>query len=371
VTGEGVRLARAAAQLLHRPDRTPQVADLVHRLLAVQAQDTIAARLALRARARALTATNVDAALVDRSIVRTWGPRGTLHLIATADVGWLTALFGPRRVPNSLRRLAQEGVSGTAPELVETVSRALSDQGPLTKSELGARLAAAGVPARDQGIVHLAALGAFHGRVVLGPDRAGKPTYVHAADWLGTQVTVRPDDGPTLAELARRYLRTRGPAEPADLATWSGLPLRDAAAGWAALESELVEVTHGGRTLHRLRGSAPAAAVAAAAQAIRLLPAFDEYLLSWRSRDLVVRAGDANALHPGGGIIRPTVVSAGWVVGTWRLPGGTPAVTLFGDPPVAPDPDALAEEQADVTRFLDRAGPEQNSSGQAEELRTS
>lgn len=352
-----MRLARAAAQLLHRPDRTAHIADLVHRLLAVQAQDSAAARLALRARASALTAADVDAALADRSIVRTWGPRGTLHLIAAADVGWLTALFGPRRVPNSLRRLAQEGVSGTAPELVEAVSRALSDQGPLTKSELGARLAAAGVPARGQGIVHLAALGAFHGRVVLGPDRSGKPTYVHAIDWLGAAVTIRPDADVALAELARRYLRTRGPAEPADLATWSGLPLRDATAGWSAIEPELVEVTHDGRTLHRLRGPAPPAAGSAAAHTVRLLPAFDEYLLSWRSRDLVLRAGDAKAVHPGGGIIHPTVVSAGWVVGTWRLPGGTPTVTLFGDAPVAPDPDGIAAEQADVIRFLGRAGP--------------
>ncbi|HKA69104.1 MAG TPA: winged helix DNA-binding domain-containing protein [Actinomycetes bacterium] len=358
MTDEGVRLARAAAQLLHRPDRTPRVADLVHRLLAIQAQDITAARLALRARARGRTAADVDAAISDRSIVRTWGPRGTLHLIATTDVGWLTGLFGPRRVSNPLRRLAQEGVSGTAPELVEAVGHALSGQGPLTKSELGTRLAAAGLPARGQGIVHLAALGAFHGLVVLGPDRAGKPTYVHATDWLGTAVALRPNLDSALAELARRYLRTRGPAEPADLAAWSGLPLRDAAAGWAAIGSELVEVTHHGRTLYRLRGSAPTTTAAgAAAEAVRLLPAFDEYLLGWRSRDLVLRASHARAVHPGGGIIHPTVISAGWVVGTWRLPGGKPAVTVFADPPVAPDPDALAADQADVARFLDRAGP--------------
>ena len=363
-----MRLARAAAQLLHRPDRTPPVADLVHRLLAVQAQDAAAARLALRARARALTSADVDAALADRSIVRAWGPRGTLHLVTAADVGWLTALFGPRRIPNSLRRLAQEGVSGAESELVEAVSRALSDQGPLTKTELGARLAAVGVPARGQGIVHLAALGASHGRVVLGPDRAGKPTYVHAIDWLGTEIAARPEPDVALAELARRYLRMRGPAEPADLAAWSGLPLRDAAAGWAAIGSELVEVRHRGQTLHRLRSPAPAAGGSTAtaaggpatAAAVRLLPAFDEYLLSWRNRDFAVRAGDAKAVHPGGGIIHPTVISAGWVVGTWRLPGGQPTVLLFDDPPAAPDPAALAAEQADVTRFLGRAdrGPD-------------
>lgn len=353
MTEDRLRLARASAQLLHRPGRSRSVADLVRRMLAVQAQDSIAAKLALRARARGLTAAGVDAAIADRTVVRAWGPRGTLHLICADDLDWLVPLVGPPRVAGSLRRLAQLGVPGTAAALVDAVVGALAGQGPLTKAELGDRLAAAGVPARGQGIVHLAALGAFHGRVLLGPDRAGKPTYVHAADWLGREIAMERDAGRALAELARRYLGARGPAEPSDLAAWSGLPLRDARAGWAAIGAELVESEYGGRALYRLRRRAPGR-TAAAAGTVRLLPAFDEYLLGWRTRDLAVRPEHAGAVHPGGGIIQPTVVSAGWVVGTWRLPGGTPTVTLFDVPPVAPDSGALAVDSDDVVRFLGR-----------------
>ncbi|MGH3328104.1 MAG: DNA glycosylase AlkZ-like family protein, partial [Streptomycetales bacterium] len=74
--------ARCAAQLLHRPDPPLAPPDLVGRLLAVQAQDPPAAGLALRARGRGLAAADVAAARLARSIVRTWGPRGTLHLVA-------------------------------------------------------------------------------------------------------------------------------------------------------------------------------------------------------------------------------------------------------------------------------------------------
>ena len=347
---DGLRRARAAGQLLHRPGRTPDVADLVGRLLALQAQDTTAARLALRARASGLTAAGVDTAITDRSVIRAWGPRGTLHLVATADLSWLLPLVGPPRVTGSMRRLAQLGVPGDTETLTGIVVRVLAGQGPLTKAELGRLLNDAGVPATGQAIVHLAALGAVDGRVLLGPDRAGRPTYVHAADWLGHEIAPEPDRDRAVAELARRYLRSRGPAEPADLATWSGLPLRDARAGWAAVGAELVEVAHRDRMLYRLRGTVPAAP----ATTVRLLPAFDEYLLSWRDRDLVVSPQHARTVHPGGGIVHPTVIADGHVVGTWRLPGGKPVVTLFDDPAAHPDLGALDAERADVPRFLAR-----------------
>ncbi|MCI0685810.1 MAG: winged helix DNA-binding domain-containing protein [Sporichthyaceae bacterium] len=369
---DGLRLARWRAQLLHRPDRKPDPPRLIGQLLAVQAQDLPAARLALRVRARELTAAAVNDAIADRSVVRTWGPRGTLHLVTVEDLAWLVPLFGPYRVAGSLRRLAQEGVTGTEPDLLRAVTAALSGQGPLTKAGLGERLATVGVHATGQGIVHLAALGAFHGRVVHGPEQGSKPTYVHAADWLGQEIRAEPDAGSALAELARRYLRTRGPAEPADLAAWSGLPLRDAKTGFAGIAGELDEIRYAGGVLHRLRAAAPesapepapgsvlASAPASAAESasgppdsrLRLLPAFDEYLLSWRSRDLVVPAEHARAVHPGGGIIRPTVAVDGRVVGTWRLPRGQVVVDLFD---AASEPGLIARldaERADVARFL-------------------
>jgi Winged helix DNA-binding domain len=341
---EALRL-RLAGQRLHRPalrgSGSARVANLVGDLFAVQAQDIGAAPLALRARSSALTASAVAAARADRSIVRAWGPRGTLHLMATDDVALLVGLTGPIWRTGSLRRAAQEGVTGTPAELLRTVDRALSGAGPLSKVELGEALPPR-LGARGQGLVHLALLAASHGKLVLGPDRANKPTYVHAADWLGAELDPIADRGPALAELARRYLRSHAPAGPADLAAWSGLPLGDARAGFAGLASdELVELTFRGRPSWRLRrGGARPVDVPLA-----LLPAFDEWLLGWGDRSTVLEpAHTATVVH--GGIIAPVLLAHGQVIGAARAGEVTP----FG-PLTAAQEKLLAAEHRDIARF--------------------
>ncbi len=340
---DDVRRSRAAAQLLHRPRMA--VPDMVARLLAVQAQDIGAAPLALRARARGLTPDRVTAARNDGSVVRAWGPRGTLHLMTPDDLAWLLPLLGPGWTNRAMRRLAEEKVTGTPEDLIRVTERAVAGQGPLTKSALGDRLSSLGVRARGQGIVYLAFLAASRGKVVLGPDRANRPTYVHAAEWLGRDLSTEGHRGKALAELARGYLRAHAPAGPEDLATWSGLPLRDARAAWALIGDELAEVVHADSPLWwPRRGAARVGEVP-----VVLVPAFDEYLLGWRDRSLTLSADHAKTIAPGGGIIRPAIIGDGRVVGTWRVIR-PPSVTPDLFEPV--DPTALGAEVDDVTRFM-------------------
>ena len=105
------RRQRGAVQLLHRPPGL-RALDIVRALLAVQAQDLRAAKLALRARGELFTAADVDAALTEqRTLVRGWLGRGTLHIVAREDYWWLLALTAQARYTNNSRRLRQEGVS--------------------------------------------------------------------------------------------------------------------------------------------------------------------------------------------------------------------------------------------------------------------
>ncbi|MGV9772631.1 winged helix DNA-binding domain-containing protein [Streptosporangium sp. NPDC003464] len=375
---DDLRRERLAAQSLYRPGPVG-VPELVGRLLAVQAQDVAAAALAFRARSTALTRADVESARQDRSIVRAWGPRGTLHYVLPEDLGWLTSLSGPALARQAVRRIGQEGVSGSPEALLAAVTLALEGQGPLTKAELGERLASRGVPATGQAIVHLAALAAAHGLAVLGPCRrpdgargpaapapgtgssgrggapgAGKPTYVHAADWLGAPVLSPFDRDRSLAELARRYLRAHAPATPADLAAWSGLPLGDARTGWRLIAGSLEQAPGGG---WRLRGSTPdpgpGSEPGPAPHVVRLLPAFDEYLLGWHTRSAVLADAHARAVHPGGGVLRPTVLVDGVLRGTWSLTGAGLAVRPFETLPAGAGP-LLAAEVEDVARFLGR-----------------
>ena len=330
------RRARAAAQLLHRP-RAAGVADVVGHLLAVQAQDLRAARLALRARTTGLVAGDVDAALThERSVVVAWLMRGTLHLVGREDYQWLLALTAPTRLAANRRRLGQEGVApGDAERAVQIVERALAEDGPLTRPALAERIAAAGIRTEGQAIVHLLMLAALRGIAVLGPLRDdGRHAFALTRDWLGAAPRLELDRDAALAELARRYLNAHAPATPTDLATWSGLPLRDARAALQSIASE-----------RAARDPARAAIPA------RLLPAFDPYLLGWKDRAFAVPARHAKRVQPGGGMLRATATVDGRAVGTWSAAGGEVTLDLFGR--VAAEAKAALRADADeVARFV-------------------
>jgi hypothetical protein len=301
----------------------------------VQAQEPVAAALSIRVRTDGLTRADVDRALVEeRSIVRVWAMRGTIHLVPSEDAAWLVSLLGPLLTRSVVRRLGQLGVPEAAhSKAIELIRRTLAERGPLTRVELMEPLARAGITTDGQAAAHLPALPALQGLVCFGPPRGGKPTYVLRDDWLGGGLPELSRER-ALEELARRYARAFGPAEPEDFASWSGLPLRDARAGWAAVRS-------------RAAADARAGDAAVAAPITRLLPAFDTYLLGYRSRSFCVPEARARAVWPGGGIVRPTVVVDGCGVGTWRRVGTRVEVEPFGDEVLE-----TAEEVADVRRFL-------------------
>ncbi|MFD1934184.1 winged helix DNA-binding domain-containing protein [Nonomuraea mangrovi] len=331
-----LRRARLSAQLLHRPS-VLDAGEMVRHLLAVQAQDVPSALLAFRARSASVTVKEIEAAWEDREIVRAWGPRGTLHFVHRDDLPWLLALT--RNDTGTMRRLAQEGVTGD--DLPALIGDALAGQGPLTKAQLEARLAGR---AKGQGVVHLVALAAFHGLAVLGPLHRGKPTYVHAVDWLGAPVTFEQDRDRALAELALRYLRAHAPATPDDLAAWSGLPLGTARAAFDLIASRLEAAPLGGFTL---RG-ADAEAGGQTNGAVRLAPAFDEYLLGWADRALILEERHRRAVFPGGGILRPVMLADGVIEGTWSRKGEEVTLAPFEQR----DPGPWKAEVADVRAYL-------------------
>ena len=303
---------RAAAQLLDGAGPRPSVA-VVRHLLAVQAQDARAWPLALRARGAGDVAAAAEAPADGAGdLLITWLLRGTLHLVAAEDLGPLLGLTHHLTERASLRRREQLGVDDAADG---ALLRALED-GPLDRAGVTAALEAAAVRADGQRVPHLLALNAARGRLVLGLDGRYRRTDPPPAG----------DREAALAALARGYLRGHGPASDRDLAAWSGLPLRDARAGLAAIAGEVEDAGDG----LLVPGDAPAPAEPLPPV---LLPAFDPYLLGWRDRGFAVPAAYARTVHPGGGIIRATMVADGQVVGTWRRDRGCVALEPFAPLP--------------------------------------
>lgn len=344
---------RVRAQVLTGVRPTDPV-EAVRRVGALQAQDPRALRLAIRARTTGVDALAVQRALAEPGrLVVTWLMRGTLHAVPAGDVRWLLALLRPPRSSGRTRRLAL----GLDDHLLDTalpIAVELLAAGPLTRTELADRLRAAGVPlGPGQAPAHLLSVAAREGLVCRGPDRDGEPTYVRLSDWLPGAEPVEPverDDA--LARLARRYLAGHGPAGAADLAAWSGLTLRDARTGLGALAAagEVEDVRIGGAPAYRLPGEP-----SPGDRTVRLVPAFDEYLLGYRGRALALDAAYARRIQAGGGIVHPAVLLGGRIIGTWRqrrADGGLiVAVEPFRRLPRGTRA-ALAAEAADVGRFL-------------------
>ena len=156
------------------------------------------------------------------------------------------------------------------------MARALGEEGPLSGKELKERVESADGPVVGTSFIHLMFLAAIEGILVRGPMQGKQQAYVLAEDWLGPWQA--PDRDAALAELARRYLVGNGPADERDLARWSGLPLRDARAGLAAIASRLVERDDGLVDLAKLERSTELPPP-------RLLGAYEPLLLGWTSRE--------------------------------------------------------------------------------------
>jgi hypothetical protein len=358
LSDDQVRHLRLRAQRLDRWRLSPDggVARVVRDLVGLQAQDLPAASLAVRVRSAGLLAADVERARVDeRSVVRTWCMRGTLHLVAADDVGWLLSLLGPVFAkPN--RRHAELGLDqDTRARGIRAIRDILSKHASMTRAEICDQLAARAVSITGQAAYHLIHLAALEGIICLGPNRDGTPTYVLLDSWINPGKALPGEEA--LIELARRFLAAYGPAGPEDLAAWSGLPKGDIRHAWPVVTSDAVEVN--------VRGH-PAWIPATRADwlneppamnpNVRLLAAFDTYLLGYRDREIAVAPEHAKRVNAGGGMIRPTVVVDGRVRGTWtsRRRGGSLEVVVEPFDDLPDDARAgLAEEVSDLSRFLE------------------
>ena len=299
--------------------RPRNVADAVRRVGALQAQSTPAVRMAVRARTQDLTQADFDDAVAtSRTVVRTWLMRGTIHLVAAGDVGWMVDLIGPSVRARYRRRREQLGLTDELCErALAALPQILTGPSPMPLSQVMTQLAERGVEidTSEQAPTHLMVLAATHGLVCRGPEAGREPAFILSDQWVAPGPRLDRDEA--LARLARLYLAGRGPATVADFATWSALPTADCRLAFDLLASELVEVEAAGTAMVAL---AHTDLTPPTETHVRLVGMWDEYLLSHRSRELILDPAVADRILIGG-VIQAAVVVDGRVGGLWRLQG--------------------------------------------------
>lgn len=299
--------------------------DVAADVCGIHAQVMPSAELSLGLRVRGIARADIRAALwQDRTLVKTYGLRGTVHLFPTRELSlWLAALRTkpPPREPN---RFELEAVpSDRRDELIHAIHGALDGQ-QLTREELGAELerqlgswASEEVfpafgghwPRWQLWLAHAA----VEGLIVFGPNQGNRVTYVRTDQWLGPLAEVNGDDA--LREVCRRYFEVYGPATHVEFARWFLTRPQAALELMRSLDLEEVDVDGWRGWLPRGDAAAPESHTG---EQIHLLPHFDCYVVGCHPRAALIPESAPPALQKGTAAPFATVMVNGVVGGLWE-----------------------------------------------------
>jgi Winged helix DNA-binding domain len=290
--------------------------DAVRWLGAVQSQDYGGAKWALGQRTRGATDAELDRLCDEGAILRTHVLRPTWHFVLPEDIRWLLELTGPRvRLGLAARYRRLEIDDRVATRAQTAITRALAGGRHLTRPQLGEVLSASGISPDGQRLPHLIMGAELDGLIASGSRRGKLATYA-LLDERAPKATAF-DRAEAVAELARRYFSSHGPAQIQDFVWWSGLTVADARSGIALAGAALGHLVIEGRDYWC---DAAADAPGPAAGVAHLLPNFDEYTVAYRDRAATVYEGASfePALFSFGSVLANVVTIGGRVRGAWR-----------------------------------------------------
>jgi len=288
--------------------------EVVRWLVASQAQDFSGAKWALGLRARGADDAAVEAEFDHGAILRTHLMRPTWHFVTQEDLRWMLALTAPRvHAANGPRYRALGLDAATVSKATGVLARALEGGRQLTRDELRAVLARARIDTGGQRMAYILMHAELDAVICSGPRRGKQFTYALLEERAPRARRLSRADA--LAELARRYFHSRGPATVQDFAKWSGMTVADARAGAEAAAPRLRQVGAGGAACWsgppapRGRGARPTA---------HLLSIYDEYISSYRDRSAICEPAHARRLLGMGAALGYVVVVDGRIAGTWK-----------------------------------------------------
>ncbi|MEP7284753.1 MAG: winged helix DNA-binding domain-containing protein [Chloroflexota bacterium] len=313
-------------RLSQNPLATPN--EIVQALGAVQAQDYPGAKWALALRMdSAENSANTPDDVIERafnegSILRTHVMRPTWHFVAPADIRWILELTAPRvNAINAYLYRQQELDDALFARSNAIIASALQGGQQLTRAELGSALAQAGIVAEGLRLIYIVMRAELDAIVCSGPRHGKQFTYMLLDERAPQARILRREE--SLAELAKRYFISHGPATARDFAWWSGLTVTNAKVGLEMVAADLDHEVIDDQT-YWFSASIPPLTAAPSPTAL-LLPTYDEFLVGYAGFDKLRRGGrESNPSN----IFDPTLVIDGQVVGSWRRTFSKGAVVI-------------------------------------------
>jgi hypothetical protein len=313
-TGRDIARFRLYNQrIIHSAFEKPE--EVVRHMVAMQAQDFYASLWAVAVRINPhITEAEVEQAVSNGKIVRTWPVRGTLHYVASEDARWMLNLLTPRVIKNSAGRhreleLNQADFNNSR----KRIENALQGGKQLTRSEVYDVLETNSIATDGQRGYHILWYLAQKAVICCGPRRDKQHTFVLFDDWISHSRDLKGDEA--LSELASRYISSRGPVTEYDFACWAGLKITTARNTFRMVEKQFETMETHGQTFLL---PPPDTSQQPTMEDPILLPSFDELVCGYKDRSAVLRSEKEKSVILRNGIIRPLIICNGQVAGTWK-----------------------------------------------------
>jgi len=299
---------------------------------AIQAQDVHMSQWAIGVRLPNATDKVIKSAIDAGEIIRTHLLRPTWHFVSADDIHWMLDLTAPQ-----IRRIVK--LRDKNLELNETIykksaaiiEKSLAGNNHLTREELVAQFVAAGIAVDSNRASHLLLRAEIDGILCSGKTKSDKQTYALLHEWVPKTRTY--DRREALAMLARRYFTSHCPATLADFVWWSGLTVKEATQTLEMVKPSFVSETIDGQTYWL---SDSLTLPKQAQDSVYFLPAFDEFIISYKDRTASLPADHHAKAVSNNGIFRPIIVLNGQIIGIWKRTVKKDTVlleTTFFNPP--------------------------------------
>jgi hypothetical protein len=300
-------------KLTANPEATTPGA-LVSWMGAIQAQDFNMAKWAIGARIPGSSDQLIEDSLDKGEIIRTHILRPTWHFVAAEDIHWMLELSAPR-VKVGTRSYDKE--LELLPEFLHkaysVIIKELQKGQHLTRLEMSAKFAEAGILVTDRRLKHIMFRAELEGIVCNGKVKNKKQTYCLLDKKVRKTSTLSKEEA--LEKLARKYFQSHNPATFQDFHWWSGLTTREARLSMELIRHDFCIENIDGQD-YWFKNSQPESPVNT--NQIHLLPAFDEYFVSYKDRQHILTTEHHKKVIVSNGVFRPMIVKGGEIIGTWK-----------------------------------------------------
>ncbi|HEY5408092.1 MAG TPA: winged helix DNA-binding domain-containing protein [Ginsengibacter sp.] len=304
---------RLIAQQITTPTfTTPK--EIVSWMGALQAQDYNMAKWAIGVRLPGSTDAKIEDAFNKGTILRTHVLRPTWHFVSADDIQWMLELTAPHMNLAMKSRHKQLGLNEKIFSKSNSIIQKALEQGKhLTRPEIMSELEKANIATHDLKAIHLMYHAELNGIVCSGMMRGKNHTYALLEERVKKVKHITREEA--LAKLAERYFKSRCPATLEDFIWWSGLNITDGRNALEMVKNNFISENIKSKT-YWLPGSF--SVTPKSKSSFYLLPAFDEFIISYKDRRAVIEQEYYAKAFTANGIFRPVMVMNGKVIGLWK-----------------------------------------------------